>query len=100
KYEPIQGEYFSWSVNIRDGVYYANRRNSGYDRKRVSLNTRDWEEALENLKALDRYTALELGLITEDQARDPSDRVSIARGWNLYLEHCDRGQIQGGVSPA
>lgn len=100
KFEPVQGEYFSWTITTRDGVYYANRQNAGGYRQRITLSTRDWDEAQENLQELDRYTAMEQGLITEAQARDQSNRLSIEEGWKLYDQYCDRGQVQGGVSQA
>lgn len=95
----IDCQYFSWTITLRDGVYQANRRGNSHQRRRHSLGTRDWNEAQVNLEKLDLYVAEKEGLITPQERASHGQNPSIEAGWRLYLEHCDRPQVEGGVSP-
>jgi integrase len=92
----IACEFFNWTLFTRDGVYYADGRNTGL--KKYSLNTRDFDEATANLRRLDRKIAIERGLAvtpTEPQVKD----VTIAEGWRRFLDQRGRPHLMGGVSP-
>jgi integrase len=101
KQAPIVCEHFTWYLRKKtSGVYFADGRiNSKHKLGIPSLGTRDREEALRRLRDLDRYKAIEAGLI-KPQSQDSADEVSIERGWQLYFERCEQPEILGGVSPA
>lgn len=96
---PIVCQHFAWRLFQRDGVFYADGRTGSRNLGKHSLGTRDREEALANLRQLDRQKAIEFGLAEAD-SQTVSSAVSIADGWRLYLEHCARPQIMGGASEA
>lgn len=96
KTAPIVCEHFVWRLFRRDGVYYADGR-GGHKLGKHSLGTRDREEALANLRALDRQKAVELGIASV--VPPASESVSIEHGWTDFLSHCGRPQVLGGVSP-
>ena len=96
---PIVCEFFAWRIFRRNGVYYADGRGGKHNLGKHSLNTRDRNEALEQLKLLDRQKAIELGLAEEKTDKQTGD-VTIGDGWKLYLEYCGRSQVLGGVSPS
>ncbi len=98
KGDVINGEYFVWRLFNRDGVFYADGRGNQPSIGKHSLNTRDRPEALERLRQLDRLKAVELGKCLPSTI--PSDaRVTISAGWQMYLNHARRPEINGGTSP-
>jgi site-specific recombinase XerD len=93
----IACESFEWKLFTRDGVYYADSRGRPHRLGKHSLNTRDREEALRNLRVLDRRLAVQKGLARPETS--PAILCpTIADGWQLHLEHCGRPQILGGIS--
>jgi site-specific recombinase XerD len=94
---PIACEYFLWNLFRRAGVYYADARGGKHNLGKHSLGTRDHHEAIERLKSLDVRKAIELGLAKPEAAK-PSDTVSIADGWQAFLDYCGRSPVLGGVS--
>jgi integrase len=95
---PMAFEFFKWRLFQRDGVFYADGRTGKSNLGKCSLGTRDPEEALVNLRKLDRRKAVELGL-ADSSAAEPSPTMTVREGWDLYLAYCDRGDVLGGVSP-
>ncbi|MEI8372319.1 MAG: site-specific integrase [Planctomycetota bacterium] len=93
----ITCEYFNWNMFQRDGVYYADGRSGKYKLGKHSLGTRDRDEAIERLKAIDLHKALELGLAKPEAAK-PSESICITAGWQSFMGYCDRGPVMGGVS--
>lgn len=98
---PVVCEFFAWRIFVRDGVYYADGRFSQRNLGKHSLATRDLNEALENLRKLDRQKAVELGLSSHAAIVDASrSEVLLADGWELFLAYCQRSQVMGGASQA
>jgi hypothetical protein len=60
----IAGEFFNWNLFKRDGVWYADGRRNTPNLGKCSLGTRDWDEALRKVHALDRRKAFELKLVS------------------------------------
>ncbi|MEN6495293.1 MAG: tyrosine-type recombinase/integrase [Thermoguttaceae bacterium] len=94
----IACQFFTWRLFRRDGVYYADARGGRYDLGKHSLGTRDRDEAVERLKLLDRQKAVEVGL-AGPALLQPVEAISLADGWKLFLEYCERSPVLGGVSP-
>jgi integrase len=90
-------EYFAWRLFRRQGVYYADGRSRADDLGKHSLSTRDRNEALENLRALDREMAVRRGRLAPEKTT-PAAELAITEGWKLYLAYCDRSELTGGVS--
>lgn len=101
KKERVPGQYYDWLLGTRDnGVYYADGRSNKPDLGRHSLDTREREAALENLRRLDLVKAVEFGkadaaLLKEDQNK----LLSLEDGQKRYMEHVSRPAVQGGASP-
>jgi integrase len=98
KQPPIVCEHFTWKLFCRDGVFYADGRGTQRNLGKHSLATKDREEALKRLKALDRRMAVKLGMAQPEIAR-PSESVTIQQGWQAFIEFCGRSPVMGGVSP-
>ncbi len=96
---PIACEHFTWNLFQRDGVFYADARGGKYRLGKHSLGTRDRDEAVERLKTLDLHKAIELGLAKPEVAK-PAATTSIADGWQVFMDYCDRSPVLGGVSAA
>ena len=95
---PISCEFFTWRVFQRNGVWYADGRGGEYDLGKHSLGTRDRDEALSNLRLLDRKKAGEHRLATPQAEHAIGQNISTPQGWRLFLEHCNRPEVMGGVS--
>jgi integrase len=96
---PVVCEFFTWRLFTRDGVYYADGRTGKYNLGKHSLGTRDAEEAVTNLRRLDRKMAIERGL-APSQIQSVADDLSVRDGWELFLADCRRPGILGGVAQA
>ena len=98
KKEQIICTYFKWLLGRRDGVYVVDGRSNRVDAGRHSLGTRDRDNALENLKELDRVRAVELGLADAAilNASDPQI-LDLNKGEDLYLAYVARPLIAGGA---
>lgn len=95
---PIVCEFFTWRLLQRDSVYYADGRTGKYNLGKHSLGTRDLEEAMNQLRTLDRRKAVELGLAkpAPENAERP---LGLQDGWERFLAYCERADVMGGVSP-
>ncbi len=101
KYEVVIGQYFTWHVYRRAEVYQADGRSNKPPAGRHSLGTKGYEEALENLRHLDRIKAVELGLADPSVLNDGDDEmVTLDQGVELYLQHVSRPRVAGGAKPA
>jgi len=94
---PIPCQYFTWRLFRRSGVYYADGRGGKYDLGKNSLGTRDREEALANLRRLDRQKAIELGLAVPEEQK-PLDSIPIEKGWERFMEDRSGSRVMGSVS--
>ncbi|MBL8797083.1 MAG: tyrosine-type recombinase/integrase [Planctomycetia bacterium] len=94
---PVVCQNFTWRLLERDGVYYADGRTGKLNLGKHSLGTRDPDQALINLRNLDQQKAVELGLVAPT-SQQPASFLSIPDGWKLYLAHCQRAAVLGGVS--
>ena len=96
--EKIICPYFTWLLGDRNGVYTVDGRSNPIDAGRHSLGTRERNQALENLKELDRVRAVELGLADPGILRtsDPQ-ALDLKKGEELYLAFVARPLITGGA---
>lgn len=93
-------EYFVWVIYPRDGVWQADGRSNNPNAGRHSLGTRDENEAIKILKALDLRSAVHHRLADATILnRDRADELSLERGKQMYLEYVKRPSIRGGVRP-
>jgi hypothetical protein len=97
KHVHVSCQFFRWRLFQRNEVFYADGRFENLNLGKHSLGTRDRAEAEANLRKLDHRKAVENGL-ARDTGVDPNDRLAIQRGWELYLEWCERPEVMGGVS--
>ena len=93
----IACQHFNWNLFQRDRVFYADGRSGQYKLGKHSLGTRDRDEAIKRLKALDVTKAIELGLVKPDAAQSV-ETISIATGWQAFMDYCQRSPVMGGVS--
>jgi integrase len=101
KFPLINCKYFSWYFRKKSsGVWYADgRHNKGYDLGKPSLNTKDQYEARQRLIELDAYMAVQLGLASESHiSSDATADLTLAEGWELYIERCRQPEILEGIS--
>ena len=93
-------EYFSWRMYRRDNIYYADGRGAEIGLRRLSLGTRDRDQALKNLRILDRRKAIEVGKIMREGSSATADgMLSIQEGLDIYKKHLDRPEVAKGVRP-
>lgn len=98
KHLPIACQYFTWNLFQRNGVFYADARGGKYKLGKHSLGTKDPDEVVARLKALDLHLAIKLGLAKPETAK-PAATISVADGWQAYMDHSGRSPVLGGVSP-
>lgn len=100
KHEVVIGEHFTWHVYRRGEVYQADGRSNKPPVGRHSLGTKVYEEALENLRHLDRIKAVELGLANPSILNDGDDELlTLDQGVEVYLRHVSRPRVAGGAKP-
>ena len=99
KFETIRCQYFEWRLVQRkeNGVWYADARTTSRNRGRHSLNTRDKNEAIDNLMQLDRCTAVKEGLIAPDKDSTSGRVLLIKPGRQLFDSHNSRPNVTGGT---
>lgn len=94
----IQERFYKWRLFQRGGVYYADGRCIGQENlRKYSLGTRDKKTALASLQELDESLAIQYGL-TEKKATSVESAPAITKGWEMFMKHCDRSAVTGGVS--
>lgn len=93
----IQSGYYQWKIYIRNGVYYVDGRSNGTNAGKLSLGTKNRDEAIKNLRILDMQMAARNGnaeaaaQLEHKSAKD----ISIDSGIELYLAHVkNRQQIE------
>ncbi|REJ68182.1 MAG: site-specific integrase [Planctomycetota bacterium] len=99
KNEVVVGQYYKWKLFKRGSVFWADGRSNSTPVGRHTLRTSDRTEAIENLKQLDLRIAVQHGVAEPpptDHGRSPS--VTLAEGVELYLEHCRRPAVVGGIT--
>lgn len=94
----IQCEFFTWKLFRRDKTYYADGRRHKLGKH--SLGTTHRDEALKNLRDLDRAKAIERGLCTATSHPVSSSILTIAGGWDQFVEHVGRPDVAGGAAPS
>jgi len=98
KHTKINGEFFAWTLRSRNEIWHADGRGNRINPGRHSLGTRDYDEALEQLRQLDRLRAVELGLATAAQLRGERGKLlSLEDGKRLYLESRRLPRAAGGI---
>ena len=96
EYETVNSQYFQWRLYQLNDIWYTDGDFAGVDLGCHSLGTTNRDEAEAELKELDRRKAIELGT-THGFQLDPAGRLSIERGWQLYLASCQRPEGAGCV---
>lgn len=98
KSEVVKCEYFTWRLNVRDGVYQADGRSNSPPGGRHSLDTKLREQALETLQELDVTIAIQRG-IAAPGTREGSDggTLLLNAGRQEYLAFVARPRsLKGG----
>ena len=95
----IACQYFTWRLMVRDGVFYADGRGEKFSLGKYSLETRDQDQALANLKDLDVHMAVKACLVDESATTKSNNDISIVAGWQMFYDFCGRSQVLGGVTP-
>jgi integrase len=96
----VRCQHFIWTVSPRRGIWQADGR-SGNPVKlcRYSLNSSNYDTALEELKKLDFLCAMEKGLASRDVIHNnTSSAISLSEGWILYKNHLQRPGVMGGTT--
>ena len=101
KREKIQCQFYCWRIYLRpeNGVWYADGRAIDKTLNRISLDTKEKEQALQNLVELDQITAMDMGVIPKTMAVDENPKLLIADGIDLYLDWVVRPNLSGGAKP-
>lgn len=87
-------EHFTWTLFRRGETYYADGRGNMPSLGKHSLGVTDYDQAVEELRKLDRRMAAKcklVDLVPEHQ------EVSIAEGWNAFDRHTARPDVLGGA---
>jgi integrase len=96
----ITCEYFNWLLRRRGNVFQADGRSNRSSAGRHSVDARSEEEAIQNLRQLDRVQAVKLGLADKSILTDSSPGLLLlADGEKRYLDHCRRPAVVGGPKP-
>jgi integrase len=96
--ETIQGVYFRWKLRRRNGIYFADGRSSKIKVGRHSLETRNYDDALEALRKLDIVKAVEHGLAPHSILTTGSAALlDLEAGRDLYMKHVQRADVVGGA---
>ncbi len=100
----IQCANFRWRIFRKGGVYYADGRGHGHGR--MSLNTKDFAEAMRLIVQLDQ-SVVEQNLTqivgAETVNNEPQGRrvgISITEGWEHFLASRDDPDFLGGHAPS
>ncbi len=98
KYDRYAGQYYSWGLFLRDGIWWADGRSNKPSVGRHSLGTGNKDEALKNLKQVDLRLAVHHGL-AEPELLQPfhGQELPYLEGRNLYEEHNKRSPVTGGI---
>jgi integrase len=100
--EKIRCQYFAWVIRQnRFGVFFADGRSNEPSQGRLSLDTKDFDEAIEAVRQLDLVKAVDAGLA--DRAAlgpQPQNMLPIKDGVTSYLAHVARSAVTGGAAPA
>ncbi len=94
---PVVCEFFTWRLFHRHGVIYADGRTGKYNLGKNSLGSRDMEQALANLRVLDRQKAIELGLTPPSSPATTVD-LPLPTDWEMFLANRQASPVLGGVS--
>jgi site-specific recombinase XerD len=87
-------EHFVWSLFRRGETYYADGRGNTPSLGKHSLGVTDYDQAIEELRRLDRRMAAKCNLI---ELVPEQQEVSIAEGWNAFDRHTARPDVLGGA---
>lgn len=98
KSKTVRCQHFTWLLKTRNGVYQADGRSNDPPAGRHSLGTRDYDEALRNLTALDASVAVQRGLVVvTDERKQGRTQLSFEDGLRTYYKHLGRPQVTGGI---
>lgn len=100
KNEVIKGQYFTWVLRRRNGVWQADGRGNRPVAGRHSLDTKDRRLALDRLRELDLVRAVDLGLADRSLLKQATAAlVPLDEGRRKYLEYVSRPAVAGGATP-
>ena len=101
KNQIITGQYFTWKLYDRDGVFYADGRSNPVSAGRHSLGTRNRDEAMAALKQLDLSMAVEVGLADKKLLLEANvETLALEEGRRLYMDSVAAPEVAGGASEA
>jgi len=95
----ITAKFYKWRVKRRGRVFVADGRSNTPSLGRHSLDTDDYNTALESLKKLDLLCAIKQGKALPQEATVPAKTLTLAEGYALYKDHVARPKIVGGAKP-
>ena len=101
KNEMIAGQYFTWKLWRRGGVYQADGRSNPANAGRHSLETKDRAEAVESLMRLDLAMAVEHGLADKKLLLEANEEtLTLEKGRKSYMAKVAAPEVAGGASAA
>ncbi|MFT3879707.1 MAG: site-specific integrase [Gemmatales bacterium] len=83
-------------------MYFADGRSGNrIELGRHSLGTKNKNEALDALKALDEQMAVKHDLVSKEEVKPKKEGtlLDLEEGWRLYRDHVSRPRLMGGAKP-
>ncbi|MBD3674539.1 MAG: site-specific integrase [Planctomycetaceae bacterium] len=100
KNEEIKCRHFRWLLGQRNGVYFADGRSNEPSLGKLSLGTKNYKIALQDIHELDHKMAVKSGLADPTvHSPEESKLLPLTEGRRLYEKHVARPQIAGGPKP-
>jgi integrase len=96
--ELVKARYADWRLKRRGRVFVADGRSNNPPLGRHSLDTDDYNEALEALTQLDLFCAIKQGKALRQEVTMPTKSLTLADGSKLYQSHVARPKIVGGAN--
>jgi len=96
--EFVQCQYFGWILSVRKGIFYADGRSNPQKLNRYSLGVTTRAEALEALRQLDLYQAVEHCLVSRTSLQEMPATVSLQEGIRKYLANVEGERAMENVS--
>jgi integrase len=83
--DEVQGQYYRWILTMRSGVYYADGRSNPNPQGRHSLGVDERDKALQALRQLDQFKAVEQGLAARSILDETAVFLPVVDGWTFYM---------------
>jgi integrase len=89
-------EHFTWTLFRRDRTWYADGRGNMPSLGKHSLGVTEYDQAIEELRKLDRRMAAKIKLI---DLPSEHQEVPLSEGWDVFQRHVSRPEVLGGAGP-